>query len=108
MTNYITDYRATLEYTVSYTSEHNSIAKWCWKHFYTMKNVMLLNVKLFNRFWVEIMNTVNYFRNNYQFMSESLSLRKSEQNWYLVLVMSEYLNFFCTFTYQRRNESSQI
>jgi hypothetical protein len=94
--------QTTFKYTVLYTSEHNSIAEWCWRTFCTMKNIMLLNVKLFNRFWIKIMNTVNYFKIDYQFMSESLFLRKSEQNWYLVLVMSEYLNFFCMFTYQRK------
>jgi len=63
MTDYITDKRVTLEYTVLYTSEHNSIVKCCWCTLYTIKNFMLLNADLFNCFWTEIINTVNYFRN---------------------------------------------
>jgi len=59
----MTDHRATFEYIVSYISEHNFIAECCWKTLYTMKSVMLLNVKLFNCFWTKIMNTVNYLRN---------------------------------------------
>lgn len=50
MTNYLTDYETTFKYTALYTSEHNDILKCYWKTLYTMKNIMLLNVNLFNRF----------------------------------------------------------
>ena len=63
MMNYMTNHKTTLGYIISYTSEHNSIVKCCWRRLHTMKNFMLLNVKLSNWFWVKIMNTVNYLRN---------------------------------------------
>ena len=63
MINYMTDKKVTFKYIISYTSKHNSIVKCCWCTLYTMKNIMLLNADLFNCFWIEIMNIVNYFRN---------------------------------------------
>jgi len=63
MMNYITDKKVTLKYIILYTSEHNFIVKCCWCIFCIMKNIILLNANLFNCFWAEIINTVNYFKN---------------------------------------------
>ena len=78
MMNYMTDKKITLKYIILYTSEHNSIVKCCWCTFYIMKNVMLLNADLFNCFWVEIINIVNYLR-NYLFIHERIIT--SEKVW---------------------------
>jgi hypothetical protein len=100
--------QTTFKYTVSYTSEHNSIAEWCWKTLCTMKNIMLLNVKLFNRFWIKIMNTVNYLRNR---LSTYVRNHYSEKVWTELIFSLSHVRIFEFLLYvhiSKKKWSSQI
>ena len=77
MTSYIADYEATLEFSALYTSEHNSVAEQCWQIIHTMKDFMLLNTKLPNRFWAEAMNTMNYLRNQLPTYTRTVTLKEA-------------------------------
>lgn len=46
-----------------YTPEHNSNAERAWRTIRTMKDSMLIDSGLSNRFWAEAMDTANYIRN---------------------------------------------
>jgi hypothetical protein len=72
MTDYMTDHETTFKYIISYTSEHNSIAEWCWKHFvqwrmlcYWMSNYLIDSE---SRSWI----LLTILEIDYQLMSESL------------------------------------
>ena len=42
-----------------------------------MKDFMLLNIKLPNRFWAEAINTVNYLRNQLSIYTRTVTLKKA-------------------------------
>lgn len=46
-----------------YTPEHNGSAERAWRTIRTMKDSMLIDSGLSNRFWAEAMDTANYIRN---------------------------------------------
>ena len=55
--NYCDNHDISLKYSVSYTSEHNSVSERQWRIIQIMKDLMLLNSKLLNNFWAEAMTT---------------------------------------------------
>lgn len=50
-------------YAASYMHKDNGIAKWCWRTWATIKDLLLINSTLLVNFRAEVMNTANYLCN---------------------------------------------
>ena len=55
--------KVVIEFTSLYIPKQNSIAKWSWRIFDTIKDAILANSKLPKEFWAEAMATTEYLKN---------------------------------------------
>jgi hypothetical protein len=58
---------------VSSTLEQNEIAKRLNQIFMLMINIMLKNADLKNKWWIELIKTINYFRNRFSMTNKSIT-----------------------------------
>lgn len=71
----------TIKYTVSYIYEENRLAERIWQTIIIMKNSILIDNSLPNRFCAKAMETANYFQNRLLTKSKNHRVMIPEESW---------------------------
>lgn len=70
-----------IKYAISYIHEENGLAKRRWQTIVTIKNVILIDSRLPNRFWAKVMETANHLWNKLLIRSKSHGKVVSKECW---------------------------
>jgi hypothetical protein len=63
------------------TSKQNEIVERLRQIFTSMINIMLKNVNLNDKWWIELMKTINYFRNRFSMINKSIIFFEIDTKW---------------------------
>jgi hypothetical protein len=69
------------ESIVSETSKQNEIVERLKQIFMSMINIMLKNVDLNDKWWIELIKTINYFRNRFSMTNRSITSFEIDTRW---------------------------